>query len=540
MKTRLLPILPVLISLFGCSLFPSPHTKDADYVVHHGRLEVHRKDQSRYKTPLAPVQKNASSAMGASSSARTTALSVPSLVPERYADIQYPAFHYVAPYPKDYRVEISDSITGYLVPDRSLPFIRMNVYFRESTLPGAPNQVASLSLLSVMYRRGGSTHLSAEQLDDSLELLAAGIGGDLGDFNSSLALNCLSRDFPATLALLEDVFTHPAFDSSRLELQKNVYLQNLQHKYDRPSDLLSGLSRWAMYQSSPRLWNAQPAEVKRVKRADLLKLAPGHFAPRRVIFALSGDFDRDSMATTLKAFFDRWPKPTGTAQASQQLAFKNKPGIYVVDKDVTQANISMEQPFVRRPHPDYYAASVASYILGGGGFTSRLTLRIRSDEGLAYSVRSFAESDYDDVGSAGIRLQTKVSSAAYAIQLALQEVNKLAESGPTPEELEGAKAALIESLPGIFDSPANTASAFARSEVWGRSFDHFKDYPAKIRAVTAADVQRCIRTYFDPKKMTISIVGPVAGLEAPDYDHRISLSDLGKIRVVPMDSLELR
>jgi len=505
-------------TLFSCAgTFPWQKGYQSTHTMKHGKLVA---------------ASNTSSAQA--SSASTAKL------PARYQDIQYPQFQYVAPYPTDARVQISDSITGYVVSDRTLPFVKLNIYFKESTIATKPQEVAAYSLLPGMYRRGGSTLIPPATLDDSLELLAAGIGGDMGDFQSTLSLNCLSRDFAKTLGVLTDVYTKPLFDSTRLELQKSMYLQNLQHKFDRPQEMLSALSRFAYYQSSPRLWNAKPEEVSLVKQSDLQKIAQGRFATHRVIFAVSGDFDRDSMIVALKTFFAKWPSAKNPLQESQTLKLRNQPGVYIADKAITQANITMIQPFLKRPHPDYYAASVASYILGGGGFSSRLTLRVRSDEGLAYSINSFAQSDYNDLASSGVSVQTKVSSAPYAIKLTFEEIRKLGAKGPTAEELEGAKQSLIESLPGMFDSPHSTADAFAHSELWGRSPDHFRNYPAEIRKVTAADVQRCIQTYFTPEKMTISIVGPVAELLKRDEAHQAALSDFGTVRVIPVDSLEMR
>lgn len=500
----------LFLFFFGscAALFPSPKKDDKEYVMKHGRLVVVEKKEF----------------------ANAQAVPDANLVPEHYQGIIFPNFQYVAPYPLQYRVAISDSITGYLLPDRSLPVIRLNMYFEETTLPTKPEEAAAVALVSPMFRRGGSVSVPPAILDDSLELLAAGIGGDLGAYHSSLSLNCLSRDFDKTLALLQDVYANPGFDSLRLELQKNVYVQNLQHKYDRPQDLLNALSRWALYRSGPRLWNSKPEEVRAIQRADMLRWSKGRFASNRVVFAVSGDFDPDSMKNSLQAFFKGWQGVNPVPQASVPTLFRNRPGFYVADKDITQANIAMAQPFVQRPHPDYYPTSVASYILGGGGFTSRLTARVRSDEGLAYSVYSFAQSDYQEPGTTGVSLQTKVSSAGLAVKLVFEEIRKLAEFGPTPEELVSAKQSLIESLPGIFDSPHSTADVFARSEIWGRSYDHFKNYPAQIQAVTAEDVKRCIRKYFSPELMTVTIVGPVAELQ----------KDFGTIQAVSVDSLEMR
>jgi zinc protease len=189
----------------------------------------------------------------------------------------------------------------------------------------------------------------------------------------------------------------------------------------------------------------------------------------------------------------------------------------------------MNQPFVRRPHADYYPAAVANFILGGGSFTSRLMNRVRSDEGLAYSVYSMVGNDYRDTAMVTIALQTKVESVEFALKLIREVVNEFAEQGPTEEELVQAKKALIESLPSLFDSPEATAVIFAKGELMGKTYDHYLDYVKEINAVTADQVKAMISKYFGMDKMTVSIVAPVAKLDS-----------LKPFTVVPLDSLEFR
>ncbi len=503
-----LPGLATAFALAACSSQPAPQVRQA---------AAH---------PDVPVAVSASQAVDG--------------LPVRYTDVTYPEFHYVAPDPLAFRVALSDSITGYLVPDRSLPLVTVSLYFRENGLPAKPQETALLEQLSGLYRRGGAQGLPAALLDDSLEFLSAALGGQVGNSQSVISMNCLSRDVPAVLAMLRQVFNQPAMDSLRLELNKAASQQALAHRFDQPAAQLSALSAKALYNTHPALWDPTAAEISAVTRAQLLARAPAYFQPRRVVFAVAGDFNADSMKVALQTLFADWKKPSGPLAPLPELTFRNKPGVYLSDKAITQANIRMAQPFVKRPHPDYYPAMVASYILGGSGFTSRLTEKVRSDEGLAYSVYSFTDSDYDDVGTAGVALQTKVASAPYALSIIRREILRLAQEGPTPAELAGAKKALIESLPGMFDSPSATADAFARSEMWGRKPDHFKEYPAKITAVDADQVKAMIAKYFEPSRMTISIVGPATALQARDSVHQVSLSDFGSITLVPTDSLLFR
>ena len=458
-----------------------------------------------------------------------------------FRDIPYPDFQYTPPHPSTYRVALSDSITAYLVPDRHLPLVKISFYFRESALPSQPSEAATLELLSAMYRRGGTQKLSAAVVDDSLEFLSAGLGGGLGNHYSSISLNCLSRDLPAVTGILSQMFLEPGMDSLRLELQKASTLQAYAHRFDQPAAQLSALSKKITYQSHPSLWDPLPTEIAAVTRPTLLSQAPHYFRPGRVFISASGDFNPDSMATTLKTLFAQWkPAPQQPAPVPPPLLFRNQPGVYISPKNISQANIVMSQPFVQRPHPDYYPAMVASYILGGSGFTSRLTTRVRSDEGLAYSIYSFTESSYTEVGTAGVALQTKVASVPFALSIIRTEIQKLATEGPRAEELAGAKKALIQSLPGMFDTPEATADAFARSEMWGRHPDHFVEFPQKIQAVTAQQVQEMVAKYFNPAKMTLAIVGPVDKLLQRDSVNQVSLSDFGTIHTIPVDSLLFR
>lgn len=461
-------------------------------------------------------------------------------IPASYRDIQFPEFKYVAPHPKDFRVEVAPGVTGYIVSDRSLPLVNFTVYFEESTLPAVLKDEAAISMVGSMFRRGAGGGITAHALDDSLEFISAGLSTSTGTFSSMFDIDCLSKDFKDLLGLAKKIIKDPAFDPEQLEIIKANYVTAYDRRYDTPAKVLSSLKAKVNYADNSRLWDANGDEYKAVTAEDVKRLAAGAFTSKKIIFALSGDIDRDSAIVMLKEYLGNWNATSdfgGVSGAAKDknieqvkpLSFLRKPGIYVVDKDITQANISMNQPFVKRPHEDYYPAAVASFILGGGSFTSRLMNRVRSDEGLAYSIYSSVGNDYRDTSMVTIALQTKVESVDYALKLIYEEIEKLAKEGPSEEELSQAKKTLIESLPGLFDSPASTAIIFAKGELLGKSQDHYLDYVKEINAVTAEQVKAMVVKYFDKSKMTISIVGPVSKFEA-----------LKPFTVVPLDSLEFR
>lgn len=463
--------------------------------------------------------------------AEAVSASVTATLPASYRDIPFPEFRYVAPYPKDYRVEISEGISGYIVSDRSLPLVNFTVYFEESSLPSALADEGASEMVGTMLRRGAGGGISAHALDDSLEFISASISTSVGTFWSVFDLDCMSKDFESTLELARRVLTAPAFDKDQLEVVKANFVTAYERRFDTPAKILSALKNKVNYAPNPRLWDANADEYRKVSVADVQRLAQGAYSSKRIVFALSGDVDKDLATAMLKKFFAQWqvPQTKEAKPVALPLSFVRKPGVYVVDKEITQANITMNQPFVKRPHPDYYPAAVASFILGGGSFTSRLMNRVRSDEGLAYSVYSAVGNDYRDTAMTTIALQTKVESVDFALKLVFEEVEKLAKEGPSEEELSQAKKSLIESLPSLFDSPSSTAAIFAKGELLGKSYDHYLDYVKEINAVTAEQVKSMVAKYFDKNKMTISIVGPVSKFEA-----------IKPFTVIPLDSLEFR
>lgn len=485
---------------------------------------------SCYSAPAPQTESKAMPESVSSSSANTTENAQAADLPVSYKNIQFPEFNYVAPYPKDFRVEVAPGITGYIVSDRSLPLVNFTVYFDESKVPASLSDEAAISMVGSMLRRGGGGGLNPHALDDSLEFISAGLSTSAGTFSSMFDIDCLSKDFVNMMATAKQVLTAPGFDKEQLELIKANFVTSYDRRYDTPAKVLSALKAKVNYAPNARMWDANAEEYKSVTVDDVKRLAEGVFSSKKIVFALSGDVDKDSALVMLKEFFANWKvEPPKTVVKPEPLAFLNKPGIYVVDKDITQANISMNQPFVKRPHPDYYPAAVASFILGGGSFTSRLMNRVRSDEGLAYSIYSSVGNDYRDTAMATIALQTKVESVDFAMKLIFEEVDKLAKDGPTEDELAQAKKSLIESLPSLFDSPSSTAIIFAKGELLGKTDDHYLDYVKEINAVTPEQVKAMVAKYFDKNKMTISIVGPVSKFDA-----------LKPFTIVPLDSLEFR
>ncbi len=483
-------------------------------------------------------------------------------IPDRPDDINFPPMKYDPPRAEEYRVSLKNGMAAYLVTDRSLPLVTIHVLMRIGPDLDPPGKEGLGRIMIEQLTKGGTSALTAEQLEDRVAELGAqlysgmgsgrrgmmGMGGvRTGPAESFATLNLLAKDLDEGLSLLIGCLKEPAFQEDRLQLARDQLLQHMKERNDdtrsiegREWDfLMEGEGHWT------NRWPTQ-ASVSGITRDDLIALHRRYVGPKNFILAVSGDFDRKTMTKTLEKAFAGWPTPGESPGPPPAPSAEPTPGWFAVDKDVNQARVSVGLPGVDRYDRDWYAAIVMNDILGGGGFTSRLVNRIRSDEGLAYSVRSSLSGGAYYPEPWRVTFQTKVRSTAFAIQIALNEIKRMREEPVSQEELAVAKSNLIESLPAGFETSGSIAGALAVEELtgrWQRDPEYYADYRDRISAVTVDDVQRVANRILDPVRMTYLVVGDIdeALLGDPKHDASITAMAGGEpVRLPLRDPLTMK
>jgi zinc protease len=205
-------------------------------------------------------------------------------------------------------------------------------------------------------------------------------------------------------------------------------------------------------------------------------------------------------------------------------------GLHFVEKDISQAYIRMGLPALKRPHPDYFSLAVMNYIFGGAPFVSRISKKIREEEGLAYSAGSNLSCGFFYRGHFNIYLETKSASAAYAVDLALREMKTFLDKGATEAELADAKKSLIDAFPANFKTGEDVASAFAYNQYYGRGDDYFDVYCDTIGAITLEDIRRVAAKYLRPDSMAVCMVGRWKECAEGDGTHPVKLADFGAFK----------
>ena len=448
-------------------------------------------------------------------------------IPDHPEKLTFKPIHFTVPRPSDYRVPLKNGIVSFIAEDRTLPLVNISLIVRAGSYLEPPGKEGLAGLTGSMIRRGGTKTLTAEQLDEKLDFLAAQASTGIGDTQGSAGLNCLADNLDESLRIFVEMLREPRFQEDRLTLAKEQLLQEMKKRNDDSADIEHREFNVLIY-GERHFTNRFPtaASVASITRDDLVAFHRKWFHPANMVAAVAGAFDRAEIARKLDAAFAGWPGAKPVVPPVPAEITTAAPGLYRIEKDVPQGRVSIGLPTVKRDDPDIYALEVMNEILGGSGFTSRITRTVRSNEGRAYAAGSGMRFGVYYPGVFRAAFQSKSRTVTYALQLVLDEVRKIREGQVTDEELDTIKKNLIETLPSTFASKAQTVAVFAADEFTGRDPSYWPRYRERIAAVTAADVQRVAQKHLDPARLVMLVVGNQKEIDLGDGKHVVKLEDL--------------
>ena len=461
-------------------------------------------------------------------------------IPDRPEKLKFSPLVYDPPNPVDYRVELSSGAIVYIYPDRERPLIDLSFNIRGGSYLDPDGKEGLAGMTGYLMARGGIPSKLADELDEELEFLAARLSSNFGGLNGSVSLNLLSKDVDRGFEILKAVLAAPSFQQDKLDLRKSQVVQQLKKRNDDSSSIESRERNFLAY--GDNFWFNRyltDVSIESIRREDLLEFHHKWVHPKNFIISVSGDFDRDEMLNRLNRVLDSWPHKGQLAPQVPQQQKYGKPGVYIVDKDVNQGRVSIIMPGIRWDHPDYYAIQIMNDILGGGGFTSRITNRVRSDEGLAYSARSSFPGGafYPIVFRAGF--QSKSRTVLYAASIVLEEIGKIIKEPVNKEEILTAKKSFIDTFPNNFSSSSQIVSQFASDEMIGRfskEKDYWRKYRDRIEAVDIEAVQIVAKKHLNLDKAIVLIVGQKQSIIDGHPDHPVNLKRLtsGSVQDLPI------
>jgi len=428
--------------------------------------------------------------------------------------------------PQPQRAELDNGMVIIMLEDHELPLIEVRAIVRTGSRLEPADQVGLAGLVGQVLRSGGTENMPSDELDDLLEDRAASIETSIGTASGGASMSSLRDDFPEMLQVFSDVLRKPAFEQDQIDVAKTQITAGISRQNDDPNQIIGREFPELVYGSdSPYVRSATYATIDNISRDDLIAWHRKDYHPNRMILGLVGDFEPKNALKLIRDVFGDWPK--GPAVEDPEAAYRKqaKPGIFFVEKnDVTQSFIRMGHLGVTRDNPDYHAIELMNQVLSGS-FASRLFTRIRSQKGLAYSVRGRVGSQWDYPGLSMLWMSTKTETTAAGIDALLEEVAKMKSEPATDEEVKKAKAGILNSFVFNADSANKILGQQLTYEYFGYPLDWQDRYREGIEATTTAEVRAAAEKYLQPEQFAILVVGTEEGMDRP-------LSDYGEVQTV--------
>jgi len=458
----------------------------------------------------------------------TFSLSLALLGPGHPREIVFPEYVFETPVATAYEQTLTNGIPVFIVENKELPLVRVVATFRGGGYLDSAQEVGVTPIMASLIRGGGTASISAEELDEKLAMLAARVGVRGGGTSVIAFLDCLSSNFDESFALFLDMLENPGFQESKLQLEIDNAKENMKQRNDHPSSILRREFSSKMFGNSYLGRNPVIKSIESIDRNLLLGRYAEICTPENLILSVSGDFDEGEMLQRLNKTFGSWIAGDAVS-VPPDITSTYTPGIYFVDRDVPQGGVRIGLRSVRQGDPDVPAIRVMNYILGSGGFSSRITQRVRSDEGLAYSVRSTFYANPWTIGVWVASYESKSSTVALAAKLIFDEINRIKTELVSEEDLALAKSAIIERFPSKFGSKSDTLATFVQDRITNRNPLYWSLYRDRVEAVTASDVLRVANRLLSPEDMVVVIVGDWDVIKGGDMLGRATMEDIRNV-----------
>jgi len=404
----------------------------------------------------------------------------------------------------------SNGITVLVLEQHFLPIIEIHALIKAGSAQDPPDKAGLANLVASLLDEGTTTRTSKQQAEQ-IDFIGGALEAKAAEDFTTASARVLKKDVDLGFTLLADMLQHPAFHKQEFERIRTQLLGEMASDNDDPGHIAMKAFNQLVFHGHPYRWPVTGTEetLSKITLADVQSFYGREYSPSQVIVTVVGDITLEQATALVQAHFGAWKKVAVTARNTKKPSPVERRTVQLIEKDLTQSTIVLGHGGLSRAHPDFYSVTVMNYILGAGGFSSRLMDSIRDKQGLAYGIMSHFDARLMP-GSFWVNLQTKTETTNQAITGVLTEIKSIRDTPVSDQELAEAKSFLVGSFPLRLDSTAKLAQVLAQVEFYGLGFEYFSDYPKWIERVTKEDVQRVAKQYLDPKRYALVVVGNLA------------------------------
>ncbi|SDQ13885.1 Predicted Zn-dependent peptidase [Chryseobacterium soldanellicola] len=410
--------------------------------------------------------------------------------------------------------QLSNGLTVMVVENNKLPRVSANLSMDRP--PYNEGAVTGVSEIMAEQFENGTTNMSKDDFNKKVDYLGANL-----NFNSGGAFaSSLSKYFPEVLGLMADAIINPKFSAEEIQNSKERAIEGLKSDEKNASSIASRVSNALMYGKNTSRGEFETVEsINKIQLADVQNTYKKYYAPDNAYLVIVGDVKFDQVKPLIEKAFSGWKKANTPITPLEPSANVGKTEINVVDvPSAVQSVVSVNNlNTLKMKDPNYFPATIANYILGGGG-EARLFMNLREKNGFTYGAySSMSASKYSPEFSAEASVRNEVTDKA--VKEFMNELNAI--STVKPEELENAKAKLKGSFIMSLEKPETIARFALNQKVQDLPSDFYTNYLKSIDKVTAADVSNAVKSTILPNQSRIFIAGKASdiseGLEKLGY-----------------------
>ncbi len=394
------------------------------------------------------------------------------------------------------------------VVNHDLPMLDVAVHLDAGSRRDSPALAGRAALVAGMMQLGAGG-LSEETIAKRLADVGAEMGPSFDRDRAGYSLRTLSspREREQALDVLAKVLQAPDFPEAVLQREKARTIAALREAETQPAAIANKVFYKAVYGDHPYGLpsGGEVATVSKLTRDDLLQFYQQHYGPKRAVVSIIGDVNRAEAEAIANQLTDKLSQHELDA-AMPEVVPLPKPEVQRIPHPATQAHILIGAPGIARSDPDYFSLYVGNYILGGGGFDSRILNEIRQKRGLAYSAYSYFI-PYQQPGPFELGMQTKKQDADVALKVAQQTLNNFMQNGPTEAELKQAKNNIILGFPLRIDNNRKLLEYLGVIGFYNLPLTYLDDFTHQIEKVNVRAIQAAFKRHVHPNKMVTVMVG---------------------------------
>jgi zinc protease len=448
-------------------------------------------------------------------------ISVHATPTQRPDQLTFPALEMV--FPEISELHTTNGMTIYLKEDDELPLVDLTLMVRGGSIFDPLEKTGLSEWFAQTLETGGTATLTPAQLEEELDRMAAQLSVSSNSYSYQIDLSIHQRDVNRAIELLADLLRRPRFDQARADLARQRLIEGVHRQNDRPATIANRYLARAVNPDHP--FGAEPTlkTLENLLYTDLVTVHQRYFQPQQVWWGVSGAITETDIILLLDEHFGDWENSTSSDYVLPALPDSDPPRITVIDRNLSQTTLLMGHRGISKDNPDLHAVRLTNYLLGGGGFNSRLMREIRSNRGLAYSIYSMLQPGRYLPELFIVSGETRNDGAVLVVRLVREMIADLITSGVSTDELESAKSSLINSFIFAFEDTHAVVTQKMRLNFYAYPDDYLETYQERVEALTAEEVKRVAREYLHPDQLHIVLVGDSGILLADLQDESMDI-----------------